>query len=103
MFCRWIGCHGSSRLLGAGHVNKKDGALFGPPKPETGLPRTIHDRSHSPEGHNGSGQFSYVDRRKAGVPAKDERPILGITTSKNFITANAVEAILQGKSSHMCS
>jgi hypothetical protein len=36
-----------------------------------------------------------MDKRKEGVPTKDDRPIMGITTSKNFITANAVEAILQ--------
>jgi hypothetical protein len=27
---------------------------------------------------------------------KDDKPIMGITTTKNFVTANAVEAILQG-------
>lgn len=88
-----FGCHGSTRLLGAGKVTKKDGAIFGPPKPETGLTRSL---SQSPENTNrNDGPFQYSDRRKDVVPAKDDRPILGITTSKNFITANAVEAILQ--------
>lgn len=91
-----LGCHGSTRLLGAGQVPKKDGAYFGPPKPETGLTRrTSPDRDHSSERKSGE-PFSYTDRRKGAVPAKDDRPIMGITTSKNFITANAVEAILQG-------
>lgn len=44
----------------------------------------------------GSGEFKYESTRKPHVPSKDDRPILGITTTKNFVTANAVEAILQG-------
>lgn len=42
-----------------------------------------------------TGTFSYQDRRKDTVPDKRDRPVMGIKTSKNFITANAVEAILQ--------
>lgn len=82
-------------MLGAGKVTKKDGAYFGPPKPESGLTRSL-GRSRSPDRNESSGPFTgYHDRRKDPVPSKDEKPILGITTSKNFITANAVEAILQ--------
>jgi hypothetical protein len=36
--------------------------------------------------------------RKAGVPRAEERPVMGLTTHKNFISSNAVEAILQGNS-----
>jgi hypothetical protein len=96
------GCHGSTRLLGAGHVSKKDGAYFGPPKPETGLTRTFPKTMHGELDRSGE-QFQYTDKRKDTVPAKDDRPILGMTTTKNFITANAVEAILQGeKSLYLC-
>ena len=35
------------------------------------------------------------DSRKVSVPRRDEKPVMGLKTSKNFITANAVEAILQ--------
>ena len=31
---------------------------------------------------------------KAKVPSKDERPVVGLFTEKNFVTANAIEAIL---------
>jgi hypothetical protein len=31
---------------------------------------------------------------KPGVPARDERPTMGITSNKNFIATNAVEVIL---------
>lgn len=33
--------------------------------------------------------------RKAAIPRRDEKPIYGLKTSKNYITANAVENILQ--------
>lgn len=83
-------------MLGAGKVSKKDGAYFGPPKPESGLTRTISPSTErkSPDNTLG-GSFRYQDRMKDPIPPKDDRPIMGITTSKNFITANAVEAILQ--------
>ena len=32
--------------------------------------------------------------KKSLVPRRDEKPVMGLRTSKNFITANAVEAIL---------
>jgi hypothetical protein len=56
---------------------------------------TNRSPSSSPERKTGEA-FQYADRRKDTIPLKTERPIMGITTSKNFITANAVEAILQG-------
>ena len=34
------------------------------------------------------------DYKKPGVPKKDEKPIHGLVSDKNFIVANAVEAIL---------
>jgi hypothetical protein len=33
--------------------------------------------------------------RKAAIPGRDEKPIYGLKTSKNYVTANAVENILQ--------
>jgi len=95
-----FGCHGSTRLLGAGKLAKKDGAYFGPPKPESGLLRSNSpERGGSPTSPLGNssngGYFQYEDKRKGVIPNKEDRPIMGITTSKNFITANAVEAILQ--------
>ncbi|KAJ1436125.1 calmodulin-binding-domain-containing protein [Ochromonadaceae sp. CCMP2298] len=85
-----FGCHGTTRLYGAGQMVKKDGALFGPPKDDYNLPKT-HKLATIPK----AGSFSYGSRRKDTIPNKDERPIMGITTTKNFVTANAVEAILQ--------
>jgi hypothetical protein len=39
--------------------------------------------------------FRYSGPRKAGVPPREEKPVMGLHTTKNFVTANAVEAILQ--------
>ena len=36
-----------------------------------------------------------IGTRKEPVPRPHERPVLGLHTAKNFVTANAVEAILQ--------
>ena len=35
--------------------------------------------------------------KKPPVPKKDEKPIQGLVSDKNFIVANAVENILAGK------
>jgi hypothetical protein len=35
--------------------------------------------------------------KKASVPKRDEKPIHGLVSDKNFIVANAVENILAGK------
>ncbi len=35
-----------------------------------------------------------AEAKKPLVPRRDEKPVMGLRTSKNFITANAVEAIL---------
>ena len=43
-----------------------------------------------------SGPFHYEDKRLPEVPNRADKPVLGIRTNKNFITANAVQAILQG-------
>ena len=40
-------------------------------------------------------QFVRDESRKPGVPQRDDKPIYGLKTSKNYVTANAVENILQ--------
>lgn len=87
-----LGCFGTTRLQGAGEVPHKEGAYFGPPKAEYNL--TSSQRKTGPSTTH-TGPFQYEDRRKGQVPPITDKPIMGITTSKNFVTANAVEAILQ--------
>jgi hypothetical protein len=90
-----FGCHGSTRPLGAGMVTKKSGALFGPPQNEYMIKKEASGsvNAHTAESFASSKYTS--DERRPRVPRRDEKPIMGITTSKNYITANAVEAILQ--------
>jgi hypothetical protein len=92
-----FGTHGTTQLIGAGSAKRASKSTFGPPggksKPST------HDYL---KGHSGDAPtaepmaFLRVDgSSKPGVPVRTERPVFGLKTSKNFITANAVEAILQ--------
>lgn len=90
------GCHGTTRLPGAGTVVRKDGALFGP---HTVYADKTRAKSTSPKRatlNESTGKFEYRDRTKPAVPKRDEKPILGIQSNKNFVTTNAVEAILMG-------
>lgn len=41
-------------------------------------------------------KFTYQTDRRAPVPKKDEKPIMGLVSDKNYIVANAVENILAG-------
>ena len=43
------------------------------------------------------GKFNRDAQKKPAVPKKDEKPIFGLVSDKNFIVANAVENILAGK------
>ncbi len=74
---------------------KKPGALFGP-RYEDIVGRTSYLVKKAPE-EKKENNFHYTDRVKATLPRSDSRPVMGIKTTKNFITANAVEAILAGK------
>lgn len=39
-------------------------------------------------------KFDYEGPKKQAIVKRDEKPIMGLKSSKNFVTANAVEAIL---------
>jgi len=43
------------------------------------------------------GEFHYVDeeRKKPNVPPKEDQPLMGLKTTKNFLTTNAVQSITQ--------
>lgn len=87
-----FGCRGTTRLPGAGVMVKKDGALFGAHKT---LPNTSQSlKAQSKPERKSKESFKYTDARKPAVPKKDETPVMGIASNKNYVTANAVEAIL---------
>lgn len=91
-----FGCYGSTRILGCGIVTKKDGALFGNPKPEYGLTsRRNYEKENFRESFNDYKSRFNNPGRKTGVPAKEDKPIYGLRSNKNYITANAVECILK--------
>lgn len=94
-----IGTFGTTRLPGAGSVVKKQFAEFGPkgnsrPQPgeflKSGQRCTAVVPTSNPSG------FKYNEPlRKPNVPRREEKPVLGLKTNKNFITSNAVDVILQ--------
>jgi len=96
-----FGTHGTTQLLGVGAVKKQPSATFGKP-----LNASMPDPNRYLKGGE---KCKVVPKRvdvdpynrledgpaKTTVPRRNERPVMGIKTTKNFITANAVEAILQ--------
>ena len=89
-----IGCKGTTRLPGAGKVERKEGALFGLNPTLMRNTSPMKQREAEIEARL-KGEFHYGDKTKPSIPDKRDRPVMGIKTSKNFVTANAVEAILQ--------
>merc|ERR1711934_306302 len=63
-----------------------------PPEPQRYLKAYTREDNKLPE----PCKFNYEDvmERKPGVPTKEDKPVMGLVTSKNFITCNAVENIL---------
>jgi len=101
-----IGLHGTSRLPGTGTNAKihagKSASLFGPKdRSSRNNPQTFlksGERCMKVTGRNTTEIAPYTRNatvRKPGVPPAAERPVMSVKTNKNFITANAVEAILQ--------
>lgn len=87
-------CKGTTRLPGAGQIVREEGKYFGR---NPALAREIAPlaKIELENSKRATGEFHYTDGRKSKVPDKRDRPVMGIKTNKNFITANAVEAILQ--------
>lgn len=84
-----FGCSGNSRLVGAGKLTKTSSSSFGPQKNVKLLSNRPQNVKSSPK------QATCYQHRLPSVPMRDETPIFGLKNSKNFVTANAVEAILQ--------
>jgi len=94
--------NGDYDLSGGSHMHKANGATFGG---RTGAAKPDATQFKKKQ----SGQPILVDKKevkkfnrdstykKANVPKKDEKPIHGLVSDKNFIVANAVENILAGK------
>jgi hypothetical protein len=109
-----FGFHGTAKVLSnvagepehviaAPHPSKRAGATFGKSvsgtidphaflKKMTGAEKakstSDRNRSLSPRRSHSS------EAKRAAVPKREEKPIMGLKTDKNFVVANAVEAIL---------
>merc|ERR1712046_317090 len=86
-----------SKYPGSVPANKKSSATMGPlkvpaPEPNKFLKAYTREDNKLPEPR----KFEYTDskNRKGKVPTREEKPVMGLVTSKNFITCNAVENIL---------
>merc|ERR1711934_1301786 len=86
-----------SKYPGTVPANKRKEATMGPlkvraPEPDRYLKAYTREDNKLPEPR----KFTYKDtmERKPGVPTRVEKPVMGLVTSKNFITCNAVENIL---------
>jgi hypothetical protein len=92
-----FGCKGSTRLPGAGVMTKKPAATWGP-RYEDKVEGTGYLKKRETEEYvKPEGKFQYANEtipKKSPVPDRNVVPVMGIKTNKNFITANAVEAIL---------
>merc|ERR1712167_400358 len=62
------------------------------PEPQRYLKAYTREDNKLPEPR----KFEYKDatERKPSIPTREEKPVMGLVTSKNFITCNAVENIL---------
>lgn len=66
--------------------------MFGPPK----LINSIATINKVQESEDDDYRVKYQTKRKVPLVSKSDVPVNGLRSNKDFITANAVEAILQG-------
>jgi hypothetical protein len=79
-----------------GVKTKKSHATFGKPNGTSANLTTTFTRAHGKEPILPEPKKPTVHKEKikAPVPKKDEKPVMGLCSNKNFITSNAVEIIL---------
>ncbi|KAF0689760.1 Aste57867_18828 [Aphanomyces stellatus] len=95
-----FGLHGKTKLLGANlgeekprtppQATKTFGKLHVKPDPKAFTKK--QSKCTMPESK--PTKFTYDGPKKPALVKADEKPVMGLKTSKNFVTANAVEAIL---------
>lgn len=102
-----FGTQGTSKVFGnvAGdsaedhsvHPSKKPVGIFGRTVVDTVDPHNFLKRTNgatAPASAPTSVKRHHDDEKKVDVPKRDERPVMGLKTDKNFVVANAVENIL---------
>jgi hypothetical protein len=99
-----FGFHGTSVVLGNVAGGPKDLSVH-PPKKATAtfgkiVSQTISPKQFILKGSSSAGKhiFQHEARvahpKKPHIPSRDEKPVMGLKTAKNFVVANAVENIL---------
>lgn len=75
---------------------KREKGTFGPPNGQSASHPSDVLKKHSGEPvlPDPTAPSNPKTKVKALVPKKDEKPVMGLVSSKNFVTANAVETIL---------
>lgn len=86
---------GEDRAITGHHVGSANAGSFGLPKgaakPDAATFRLKNTGTFKlPEAN----KFNRAGAKKVPVPLKDEKPIMGLVSDKNFIVSNAVENIL---------
>ncbi|XP_038044913.1 enkurin-like [Patiria miniata] len=77
-------------------TNKSPNKTMGPAKVDLNAPKDyLSKRSKEPVlPEKTSFKYPDEDKRKPMVPKKEDRPLMGLKSNKNFITTNAVENIM---------
>eukprot|EP00695_Tsukubamonas_globosa_P000983 TRINITY_DN1924_c0_g1_i1.p1 TRINITY_DN1924_c0_g1~~TRINITY_DN1924_c0_g1_i1.p1 ORF type:complete len:264 (+),score=47.80 TRINITY_DN1924_c0_g1_i1:72-863(+) len=75
------------------HTIKKPAATLGTSRRDEIAPDAYLKKSSRALAESSS-SFSYGDPIKPAVPKKEEAPVMGLKTSKNFVVSNAVDNIL---------
>lgn len=86
---------GATAAPSGSHVMKAPSATFGLPK-GAAKPNatTFRLKGTGTMVLNEPKKFGRTEAKKVSVPKKDEKPIMGLVSDKNFIVSNAVENIL---------
>ena len=93
----WGAAAPSQRAPYQSHKLKRNNATMGAARVTRSAPGEYLRKGASKTVLPAPGNFSYGDSaKKPGVPRRSEQPVHGLTTSKNFITSNAIENILSG-------
>lgn len=74
--------------------NKGEYRTMGPAKVTTKAPNDFLKKHEKEPQIPEKKRFEYGDNRRPAVPKKDDKPIMGLKTNKDFITQNAVENIM---------
>jgi len=84
-----------SRHSGTIPIQKKAGATFGPAPSQTVDPKQFLRKHEKEPVLHDRGQFQYVEEeRKPPIPSRKDKPVMGLQSRKNFVSANAIDNIL---------